>query len=459
MHDWLGRFWLGKDCGNYAVIDTDSLIAALADSDEDTRNNAYRMLENSYEACADRLIAELHNPILEIRRAVALILCHHSEPRAADAFIFSLEDEDRLVRVRGVLGLAKIKDERALEPLRQVLWHDSDSVVRSRAAQALGMIGGPDTYDELLSALQDPDPEVHYGAAEGLGRLGDKRALSHLASALKDDDATMRYAAAQALGELGDADAVEPLMEALRVSDDESRGHVVRALMRFNDPRTVEPLILALRTGDPYTRSAAAFALAKLKEPRAVNHLIAILRSDEDGCVRSNAIAALGGIGDPSAVEPILHALSTDKDPGVRWVAASCLARRFKDSRIPDALLSMLDDPHPIVHSVVIGALGNTGDPRAVEPLINILAGPDAERDTELTMHSDEVISIEMCADRSSDRISAAISLGKLGGDSAINALIGALVDEVPEVRSAATRALEKMDDPRAAEALQHFTE
>jgi HEAT repeat protein len=100
-------------------------------------------------------------------------------------------------------------------------------------------------------------------------------------------------------------------------------------------------------------------------------------------------VHALGEIGDARAVEPLIEALGPNVHFGVRRGAAV--------------------------------ALGDIGDARAVEPLIR-----------ELSCDWDDMI-----------RRFAAIALGKIGNERAVEPLIGVLEDEY--VHDAAKEALKKL--------------
>jgi len=66
-----------------------------------------------------------------------------------------------------------------------------------------------------LGMLKEEDPSQRWKAAEGLARLGDERAVDPLIDALADDDWRVRQKAAWALGQIGDPRALLPLRRAL----------------------------------------------------------------------------------------------------------------------------------------------------------------------------------------------------------------------------------------------------
>ncbi|HMA36537.1 MAG TPA: HEAT repeat domain-containing protein [Chloroflexia bacterium] len=140
-----------------------------------------------------------------------------------------------------------------------------------------------------------------------------------------------------------------------------------------------------------------------LPEEEGVGELIDQLATGEagDDDTRAEAAFALGQIGDPRAVEPLIAALR-DEDTVVRTEAAA--------------------------------ALGALGDRRAVEPLIRALY------DTQWEVRSN-----------------AALSLGALGDHRAFAHLLTTLYDANEEVRFWTARALGDLGDPAALPALQQM--
>lgn len=69
--------------------------------------------------------------------------------------------------------------------------------------------------EHFLAMLKDEDPSRRWKAAEGLARLGDDRAVDPLIDALSDEDWRVRQKAAWALGQIGDLRALLPLRRAL----------------------------------------------------------------------------------------------------------------------------------------------------------------------------------------------------------------------------------------------------
>ncbi len=70
-------------------------------------------------------------------------------------------------------------------------------------------------FNHFLAMLTDEDPSRRWKAAEMLARLEDERAVEPLIQALSDEDWRVRQKVAWALGRIGDPRALGPLRHAL----------------------------------------------------------------------------------------------------------------------------------------------------------------------------------------------------------------------------------------------------
>jgi bilin biosynthesis protein len=118
-----------------------------------------------------------------------------------------------------------------------------------------------------------------------------------------------------------------------------------------------DPLYLA--------RQNAQAALEQIGSP-AVEAVIALL-GDGDASVRGRAAELLGQTGDVRAVRPLTRALS-DQDLWVRRASRKALEK--KGRLIIDQLIVALKDEDGEVSQDAARALGQSGDDRAIAPLI-----------------------------------------------------------------------------------------
>ncbi len=178
----------------------------------------------------------------------------------------------------------------------------------------------------------------------------------------------------------------------LRHADDyEDRSPLWTPLKLLDDLKTQRSLIEALKGGDGRYREAADLALAPV------------------------------GPGTKAAVPALAEALK-DRRPGVRAGAAAALywVASAAGDTLP-ALAGSLDDTDPRVRRLAGLALGRMG--RAAEPHL-----------VKALRHKDAPV-----------RVSAAWDLSREPSPAAVSALLGALADEIGDVRKAAVRSLVRL--------------
>jgi HEAT repeat protein len=152
------------------------------------------------------------------------------------------------------------------------------------------------------------------------------------------------------------------------------------------------------------------------------------LLNHRDPDIQYEAAGALGDIGDPGAVEPLIAALKNDELSGVRWKAAEALSKIGAPA--VEALIGALRHDDDDVRWKAAIALGEIGDPRAITPLITLL-----------------------CDNDRFVRGRAAYALSMLG-EPAVDPLIYALREGDGNLRWGAAIALGKIHNPRAIEPL-----
>lgn len=134
---------------------------------------------------------------------------------ALEPLVQALKHENAHVRYHAATILGRIGNQRAIEPLNEVLDNEeeTDEVCLS-ATVALGKLGDLETIEFCISGLEEGDRDERAGSAVALGLIGDKRAVAPLIKALSDPDSNVRSYAAAALGEIGDPEAL-PALEKL----------------------------------------------------------------------------------------------------------------------------------------------------------------------------------------------------------------------------------------------------
>lgn len=319
---------------------------------------------------------------------------------------------------------------------------DVDDATREEAAKALAELGDPQTLDALLTALEDEYWAVRAQVAWGLAKIGGSRAIEGLITLFNDNLMEVQAEAVKAAASMGES-IVPSLLPCLKDQRWKVREQAAKALGELRAVQAVESLMVACRDRDGAVKSAAAEALGKIGDSKAVPTLVKLFK-DQSKIVRETAGTALMHIGEPS-IDALLDAV---KDPHfvVRCHAVRALGGMTtdyqmgrawtKDPRVVDALIQLLKDPDRAVREDATIALGNIGDPRAVDGLI------EAMKDGAVKRH-------------------AIASLGMIGDPRALPAVLDALKGRGIQQKGKPTPGCiiseEQLIKEAAATALGHF--
>jgi len=370
---------------------------------------------------------------------------------AVESLITAIQSDNHRLREGAVKALGKITDARVRPALRDAL-NDPEKSIRLAAIGALAIHGDTGDDEVLAPLLDDDDADIRCAAAGALFGRQDPRLIAPLERMLDSNDARERYFATSVLGEMDDP-AVAPLMlKAIGDKDGDVRTAVgystgawidatgmleaymsgrtlVSRRIERVDPEVAVPLLARqLQTKGDFWPEQAISMLRMYPGPEAARTLMEALTITS---TRSEAAEILADwqISEavPIAVREMTRLLRTDDPDRLDdFAELSALA----GGQAFDLLAARL--AQPVCHYErlsLIEALGATGDPRAVEPLLG-----------------------ELHNENFSIRESAILALSRLGDRRATPALIESLRDQ--NVRRCAIEALGRLRDPRAVEPL-----
>lgn len=293
---------------------------------------------------------------------------------------------------------------------------DDDWAIREEAAIRLGCLKDARAVDPLVSTLRDRDRSVRDAAVGALASIGPPSVVA-LGACLSDPELSVQEAASAILASLADERVFDPLLDALRSPDWIVRMHAARAVGRLKNPRSIPSLFPLLQDPVKTVREEASSALASLGET-AIPSLVEAL-THQDWLVRLHAVESLGKTRSRKAVGPLLSTLSDDADSAVREDAIRALGD-IGDPEAVDTLFAVLNRPE--LRTLAVEALGRIGDRRAVPILINIVTGTHPPEGTR---------TVAGCGDRwneeSGTQAAAVRALGAIGDESALSTLVAAL--------------------------------
>lgn len=291
------------------------------------------------------------------------------------------------------------------------------------------------------------------------------QSVPELIAALDDSSWTVRRAVVAALAALGD-DAVAPLCEWLRARRTTEHGiaAAVDALATSTGSTASRALAPLLEVADPAI-VADAIAIAGRRGAAELGPRIITLLDDANDNVVVAAIEALGRLGAGIAIEPLV-AVVRRRNFFQTFPAIQVLAGTH-DPRIIAPLSELLDDP--LFAPAAIAALGRSGLPGALPPLLALLDIADLERTRTVAaaladllvtaawsgttskivpaLHTapgiGEVLRAALPGARREERVAIATLLGTVGDPESLPLLVG-LLDE-PTCRTAATEAIQQI--------------
>jgi HEAT repeat protein/CheY-like chemotaxis protein len=269
----------------------------------------------------------------------------------------------------------------------------------------------------------------------------EKQEIEPLLGLLKARRRKVREETVRALGDLGNKRAIEPLIQMLEDKDSSVRGAVVQALGKIGDPRAVEPLVAALQDGER-VNEAVAWALGDLKDGRAVKPLVNALPG-ETQYITWVITRSLVQIGAP-AIEPLIEKMRGAWYPRERKAVVEALGQTG-DKRAVEPLIEMLQNTYPNPCRTAAWYLGYLGDNRAVEPLVAMMQDEMKRRRL-----ANLLLATLRLYDENAGVCTAIRSLGRLRDERAVEPLIATLQDESADVAWQAADALGKIGDVRA---------
>lgn len=445
------------------------LMKALSDDDLGVRHQAAKALGAGGATIAvPQMIEWLSDVDAKTRAVAADVLGDIGGPEATAALTRSLGDADDTVRQRAVRSLGKIGLRGnpnvviALIPRLE----DAKADVRRETIEQLEQLGDKRAVIPLVAKFGDTQLDIRKAAVRAVGKLGDKSAVPALIRLMNDPAEEVRTAAVGSLGLLGAIEAIDALTEQLNSGTDLFRAKVAYALGQIAaSPGAGKAGEDAMRTlvenlATPASRKAATDALrvaGKAAVPALVAHLTGRLKGDPATAVSLLAdsadaratealtaelergrvpmplvLQALGATGDPQALVPVLGALS-NKDAAIRLAAMEALRPLLgRDARAGDVLIEHLADDDLEVRILAAEYLGTVRVATA-SPKLTALAGPG--NPTRL-------------------RLAAIDALGEIGNPAATKVLLDVLREGPPELHRAAATALSYIADPSTIPAL-----
>ena len=406
-----------------------------------------------------------------------------------------LNEADPKLKVEAARALGEIGGPDATAALTRSLG-DPDAAVRTQTVRALGTIGrkgNPGVVIALIPRLEDDKSEVRLTTIMQLEELDDRRAVIPLVARFSDGTPTVRKAAVQAVGKLGDTSAVPALIRLMNDPTEDVRTAAVGSLGNLGAVDAIDALIEQLSTGSQLYRQKVAYALGQIAGTApagkdiedAMKTLVTNLATQDQRQGAKEALRVAGKAAVPALVMHLQGRIVGDPTTAVELLGDAA------DPRATATLAAELERGR-VAMPKVLRALGATGDPQALVPVLRALASKDTairlaameslrplvsadaragdvllehlnDEDLELRVLAAEYLGIVRIGAAAPKLIAlsgpgnpvrlrrAAIdALGEIGRPEATKALIAVLKDGPVELHKSAATALAYIADPAA---------
>lgn len=183
-------------------------------------------------ACGSKLPglrAQLGNPDPDKRVAAIQALVEARDTASVVKVVELLQDTIPDVRKAAAIGLGKMADRRAAQPLADFYNKEQSEDLQLAALQSLIHLSSY-SVDPLIGLLSSIRPAVRSGAARALGKLGAMRAVDPLIVLLHDRNTDVRKDAIYALRQIGDERGLDAIFSLAQDTNPEIEGAAEQAL-------------------------------------------------------------------------------------------------------------------------------------------------------------------------------------------------------------------------------------
>lgn len=294
-------------------------------------------------------------------------------------------------------------------------------------------------HAELLKQLGSDDVEAQREAAFAAGEGGVEEAVGLLIALVQSSNLGVQEAADRALRQIGGPRVVQAVIPLLR-NDDPPALNIAMDVLREVGGQDFPSLAKLLHDDDVDLRIFASDIIGSADNPASVACLCDALLKDPEVNVRYQAAVSLGDLGKHEAAKCLNKALADEE--WVQFAVIEALAK-IRDESSVSALVGALGKSTDLVASMIVDALGEIGNLKAVTMLIRHLdTSPAALRN-------------KIC--KAVVKILGARSLSLLSENERVKFgeyLLAAITDEDTEIQDAVIHGMAFMGGEKASRAV-----
>ena len=301
-------YWLGQVGGEQTFLS--NLVRNEAE-DKKLRRSAAHALGQSHDRGAMSTIQGLYENIkdVEIRQGLISAAGNCYEEQPAFAFLLGLarNDQDWESRRSATRQLGHFQRDDAIAEIVKIYANETNIEVKRAALRALAETKSAATQSRLLEiARTDTNPELRKQAIRVLSERGESAVDDLLKLFDSEQSIDVRRTVLQALSEMKSTRVEEKLFAVAAGNDNlELRKQAIRLLGERAGKKSFEFLSATAQSPDGNTevQMQAVRAIGERHSQESVPILIRIAKTHPNQLIRKQAIRALGESGDPRAIE------------------------------------------------------------------------------------------------------------------------------------------------------------
>ena len=202
-------------------------------------HNIYELIADPTEDNLAKIRQAVDDPDRDVRATALNALVNQRVPDAERLALGGLRDEDAFVRATAAKLTADVGNPDNSPSLATMLLEDPHEIVRQRAAEALGRLGGEAALAGLAAGLSDPMENVRLASVRSVRELDPSFATAEVSRLLLSDPAwEIRVQAAGTLGASGSAEVATVLRAALEDPNEFVRSAADNALKLLGESDT-----------------------------------------------------------------------------------------------------------------------------------------------------------------------------------------------------------------------------
>jgi HEAT repeat protein len=301
-------YWLGQVGGETAFLG--DLVRNESENKKVRRQAAFSIGE-SRDPGSFAVLQTLYDAVkdLEVKRSIISATGSSHQEGAAYAFLLKVarNDAERDSRRTAIRRLGEFERPELVEDLMKIYASDAEVEVKRAVLHALSETKSAGAQTQLLSlARSEPNQELRKGAIRVLAERGEAVVSELIGVYDSEKIPEVKRSLLQALAEIKSAKVEDKLFAVARADENlDLRRQAIRLLGERADKRSFDFLSATALSPDGNTevQMQAVRAISERKADEAVPLLIKIARSHGNQLVRKQAIRALGESGDPRALE------------------------------------------------------------------------------------------------------------------------------------------------------------